>query len=116
MPTAGTFPYPPDDPERVQQLAARCRSLAARCAGAADALTRDELVPPRSWVGPAAAACRAELQRAARLARRVADPLRDASVALGRFRSALIRAREGIDRVRADYDEELARQRTEMAR
>jgi hypothetical protein len=74
------------------------------------------VVPARAWAGSAAAACRAELLRAARLAGRVRDPLRDASVVLGRYRSALLQAREGIDRVRSDYDEELTRHRNEMAR
>ena len=116
MKTDDLFPYPPDDPETVRSLSARCRRAATRCAGASDQLSRDQGLAARSWRGPAAAACRAELGHAARLADRLPVPLHRAALALGRFADALVRARAAIDGVRAGYEREVAQQRSEIAR
>ena len=110
------FPYPPDDPEQARALSARCRRAATRCAGAADQLSRDRGLAARSWRGPAAAACRAELGHAARLADRLSVPLHRAALALVRYAEALVRARAAIDSVRAGYEHEVAQQRAEVAR
>ncbi len=116
METDSLFPYPPDDPERVRSLSARCRRAATRCAGAADQLSRDQGLAAGSWRGPAAAACRAELGHTARLADRLPVPLHRAALALQRFAEALVRARAAIDGVRAGYEHEVAQQRSEVAR
>jgi hypothetical protein len=100
---AGPFPYPPDDPEQVRALAARCRRAAARCASAADQLTRDEQLPAGSWEGRAASACRAELGHTARIARRLPVPLHRGAGVLARYADELVGARAAIDRVRAGY-------------
>ena len=115
MDAAEPFPYPPDDPVRLHELAIRCRRCASRCAEVADDLTGHAARPVAAWRGPAASAFRAEVRATARLVRRAAGPLREASVVLEGFRSALLRARTAIDRVRAGYDDELARQRRELA-
>jgi hypothetical protein len=109
------FPYPPDDPERVRSLSARCRRAAARCAGAADQLSRNGQLTIGSWRGPAAAACRAELHLVARLADRLPVPLHRAALALARYAEALVRVRAAIDGVRAGYEHEVAQQRREVA-
>ena len=114
MDGAARFPYPPDRPEQVGELAGRWRRLGDRSAGAADALRRDVHLLADAWEGPAASACRAELGGAARLAGAVADALHRAAPVLGRYRSDLLDARTRIDRVRADYDDELERQRAEL--
>src|SRR5688500_1818236 len=114
MDSAEPFPYPPDDPERLHELAVRCRRCATRCADAADDLRQQAARPAPAWRGPAASAFRAEVRATARLVRRAAPPLREASVVLEGFRDALLRARTAIDRVRAGYDDELARQRREL--
>jgi len=115
MDAAAAFPFPPDRPEQVGEIADGCRRLGARSAGAADALRRDVRLLADAWQGPAAIACRAELARASGLARSVSTALHRAAPALERYRAALLDARTRIERLRADYDEELQRQRAELA-
>jgi hypothetical protein len=116
MGTDNLFPYPPDDPERVRTLSARCRRAATRSATAADQLSRDQRLAAGSWRGPAAAACRAELDHVARLTDRLPVPLHSAALELERYAEALLRARAAIDRVRDGYDHEVAQQRREVTR
>ena len=77
-------------------------------------MRRDVRLLADAWQGPAATACRAELGRASGLARSVSTALRRASPVLERYRAALLEARTRIERLRADYDEEMQRQRAEL--
>jgi len=113
---ATAFPYPPDDPELVAEIATRCRRLSDRFARIADALERNRSRLQAEWEGPAEAACGDELAATAQLARSASRALRSGAPICEAYREALVHARSRTDRLRGDYDDELRRQRLEMTR
>ena len=108
------LPYPPEDPELVAAAADRCARLAVVAAAVADELARDVGRLAAAWSGPAAVGCRAEMGAATRLVGSMSEPLHRSAAELRAHGEVLRTARAEVDRLRAAYDERVARHRRDL--
>src|SRR5436190_1562942 len=108
------LPYPPEDPELVAAAADRCARLAVVAAAVADELARDVGRLAAAWSGRAAVGCRAEMGAATRLVGSMSEPLHRSAAELRAHGEVLRTARAEVDRLRAAYDERVARHRRDL--
>jgi hypothetical protein len=99
---AEALAHPPDGPEAVRAVAARCRRVAAQADALASELRR---TPAGVWDGVAAAARRREARLVTALAASLAVPLRTAAQALLAHASVVDDARAEVLALRGRYDE-----------
>lgn len=101
---AAHLPGPVGDPERLLTLARALAGVSTEVAGTALARSGSATALPASWVGPAAAAARAELGALAGHVRVLGDSLAPmARIVLG-YAGALSHARQAVAALRIDWD------------
>lgn len=114
MSAASALPHPPSDPELIEEAARRCRRVASWVDELATDVVGDASKLERTWAGPAAAACRAELERVVRLVGSLPEPLHDTAVLLLAHAARVAEARGDVDMLRVRYEEALLANQREM--
>lgn len=115
MNAAAALPHPPEDPATIEEAAAHCRRLASWVDELAGDVARDASRLDRTWQGPAARACRAELGPAQQLVSSLVQPLHSTDRLLIAHAARVTEAQRGVDRLRVQYDDVLLAHQREMA-
>ncbi|HEX7186780.1 MAG TPA: alpha/beta hydrolase [Actinomycetes bacterium] len=109
------LPYPPDSPLTLVSAAAAGTRLSSWAQELAAEVARDADRLAAAWDGPAAAACRHELERVAALTRAVAGPLQTGARLLRAHAATVEGACAEVDRLRREHAALLAEHRRELA-